>query len=331
MRLAASLIMAGLDGFQLDEVTEKLVKHFGIRAFILFKRNVVDQEQLHRLIADLKALIIEAGLTPLIAVDQEGGPVRRLEPPGFSDIPGNSETGSELVPETAVAQQARKTATLLAPLGININFAPVLDLALSASRGVLKGRCFGADPAKVSRLGKIYIEELQASGVAAVAKHFPGIGRVEIDPHHHRPVVDADRDIVMDEMVPFRTAVSAGVAGIMTSHVVFNRLDPALPVTFSPFVAKDLLRNQLGFQGVLFSDDMEMGGITGKDHPATAAVAALHAGHDMVLICSDQKLAMETVTSIAMALEQGELAVQALETSFDRIEELAARFSGSPC
>jgi beta-N-acetylhexosaminidase len=264
--LLGQLLMIGIPGTSLDPESLSLIKEHGVGNFILF-----------------------AGVPPpLIAVDQEGGPVQRLGPPFWPGIPSNEEVALSRNPETQANAQAETAAKILNSLGIRLNLAPVLDLAPTGTEGVLKGRSYGADPREVSILGEEYIRTLQAAGVGATAKHFPGIGRVEKDPHFQRPVVTASKETLMHEMTPFRESVKTGVKAVMTSHVVFPALDQDEPATFSKIIVNELLRREMGFQGLLLTDDLEMGGITGQGSLGEAAVKAILAGHDLALDALDK-------------------------------------------
>ena len=324
--LAGRLVMAGLSGPELDGTISRLIREYGLSAFILFRRNISGRQQVEGLCSRLRAVCTDsAGREALIAVDQEGGRVRRLLPPEFPDIPSNEQVGRQDSPIDAARQQAESAGRLLRGIGIDVNFAPVLDLALEASSyaagGVLSQRCYSSSPHEAARIGAAYIEALQQEGVAAVAKHFPGIGRVQADPHEDRPVVLADEDTIVQEALPFRAAVEAGVLGMMTSHVVYQGLDPAGPATYSKIIAQGLLRDRFGFSGVLFSDDMEMGGIIGRDAIGEACIRAIGCGHDMVLVCSRYDLLEEVLSAVSNAISAGILPMS-------RVLEAAGRING---
>ena len=293
-------IMMGVPGLDLDAVTIDMIRGYGAGNFILFKRNIRDPAQVKRLCKSLEEVCRSAGLPrPIIAVDQEGGPVQRLGPPVWPAIPSNQDAAGSEDPAIDVRRQAGLAADILKDLGIRLNLAPVLDLAAPATSGVLSGRCYGSDPQETGRLGAIYIKELQGSGVGACAKHFPGIGRVKKDPHIERPVVSAVGDELLNDMIPFRMAVEQGVTAVMTSHVIFTALDPAEPATCSAAIARDLLRNELGFKGALITDDLEMGGAAGYSSVEGVALKAFLAGHDLLLICNDAGRVRKTVDALA--------------------------------
>jgi len=323
-----TLIMAGLPGTHLDSETRDLILNHGVGNFIIFRRNAADgPEALLRLCEDLKETCRHAGLPPpVISVDQEGGTVQRLGPPFWERLPSAHDAGNAAHPLNAVNRLAEKTAEILEDCGINMNMAPVLDIAGPAAQGVLRGRCFGNRTADVSEAGRYYIKSLQKHSVAAVAKHFPGIGMVREDPHLKRPVVDTDYGTVMEHIQPFRHAVMSEVSAVMTSHVIFTAIDPELPASFSPAVADDLLRRDLGFQGVLVTDDLEMGGITEYDTVAEAALRAFIAGHDLLLVCHSPKRIRATVHEMQAACRDGRISTERLNTSLSRMEHLRNRF-----
>ena len=319
------IIMTGLPGPDLDSATRRLIKKFGISNFIIFSRNATaGPGRLSRLCNEIKAACRSQGLFPLIAVDQEGGPVRRLKPPLFPDMGSAADVVCSPDPLSAMKELAERTAKILGSVGINMNLAPVLDLCLEAEKHVLRGRCFGNMPYQVAELGRTYIETLQERGLLATAKHFPGIGGVRLDPHLERPVVEAPEEDIAAGIVPFREAVEADVAAVMTSHVVFTSIDAGGPATFSKKIATDILRNDLGFNGLLLSDDLEMKGITKHGKIGHAAVDAFLAGHDLLLICSKQRDVLESLEYLRRALDTGRISGQRLQTSRERIRKAAA-------
>ncbi|MBW1670112.1 MAG: beta-N-acetylhexosaminidase [Deltaproteobacteria bacterium] len=318
------LLMIGIPGTDLDPESLSLIKEYGVGNFILFSRNARGgPDKTKKLCDDLNEACADAGLPlPLIAVDQEGEPVQRLGPPFWPEISSNEEVVLSKNSEIQANIQAETAAKILNSLGIKLNLAPVLDLSPAGTEGVLKGRTYGADPREVSILGEKYIQTLQANGVGATAKHFPGIGRVEKDPHFQRPVVTVSKETLMHEMSPFRKAVKAGVKAVMTSHVVFPSLDRDVPATFSKIIVNELLRRELDFKGLLLTDDLEMGGITGHGSLGEAAVRAILAGHDLLLICEMAQKVREALEALDKAWSQGILDTGKLDLSLKRIARL---------
>ncbi|MGQ9499370.1 MAG: beta-N-acetylhexosaminidase [Dissulfurimicrobium sp.] len=326
--MIGQLIMMGIPGPELDAVTRSLIRELGVGNFILFKRNVKDPDQLKKLCDSLKEACLATGLPqPIIAVDQEGGPVQRLGPPYWQEIPSNSDVAGTANPFIDAAYQAKLVASAFKAAGIGLNLAPVLDLAQPDVKGVLAGRSYGPDPEKTGMLGAAYINALQALGIGACAKHFPGIGRIRKDPHLERPVVFASKDILLKDMLPFKIAIDQDVAAIMTSHVTFTALDQQEPATYSSHIAKDILRNMLGFKGVLMTDDLEMGGITGYLSVEEASLKAFLAGHDLLLICHEAERVKRTVAFLDHALNHGVISAKQLDESLERLDRLRKKIA----
>lgn len=310
----AHLLMVGLPGLQLDDSTQALIREEGVHNFILFRRNVRDPEQLTALCAALRATCLEHGLPrPLISIDQEGGQVARLSPP-FSVFPEPRRVAEEADCRALLAQYATTCATELAAIGINLNLAPVLDVCPSGQGLFMERRCLGGDPRLVAELGAIVITALQRMGVAACAKHFPGLGMALLDPHLELPVVDLPKERLLGEdLEPFRTAFAHQVAAVMTSHALYADLDPDLPGTLSSRVVHALLRQRCQYDGLIITDDMEMGAIEKFMKLPEAVLTAFRAGADLILICHDHH-------KIRQALLVLREAVAGVEGDQDRIQ-----------
>jgi beta-N-acetylhexosaminidase len=280
--LAGQRLMIGFDGTRLDQDLRFMIDNLKIGGIVLFSRNLVDPAQIRQLTQDIQAYAEKCSLPPLIvSIDQEGGVVARLKPP-FTQFPGNPHMKNA----SDAVGFAETTATELAGIGVNMDLAPVMDVAFEKNQSVMADRAFGHDPERVSHLGKIVIEALQQRNIMAVAKHFPGIGRTELDSHMDLPDLDIDPDLLMKtDIVPFQTAISGDVAGIMLSHIMYPKLDNKWPASLSGAIAKDLLRNRLGYQGVVMTDDLDMGAIDKHFGFETAVDQILAADIDIVMIC----------------------------------------------
>lgn len=314
------LFMCGMPDTRLDEETERLIRDHNPGGFILFARNIENPVQVAQLCLDLQQCAKRYHGTPLfLAVDQEGGRVARLREP-FTSFPGNAAIGQSAHPLEAAAEFGRVTALEMALVGLNMNLAPVVDVRRGEIEKHLDGRSFGEDPGQVALLGKAVIASLQGNGVMAVAKHFPGLGRATLDPHVHLPriVIDSE-EILSVNLTPFRSAVSAGVVGIMTSHAVYPALDPDLPATLSVQVLSNLLRKDMGFSGLILTDDLEMGAIVKHWGVAEGAASAFLAGADLLLICKEQSLAREAMGLVLERIRTGGIPVVRLEESLRRI------------
>ncbi|NKC34446.1 beta-N-acetylhexosaminidase [Falsiroseomonas selenitidurans] len=249
---------------------------------ILFRRNVESPTQVTALCAALRAAL---GPEAPILIDQEGGRVARLRPPHWPDFPPAA------LFEHAPAMAAEANATLLglecASLGLDVVCAPLLDLRLPGMHPVIGDRAFSADPAEVARLGAAWVRGLQQAGCIPVVKHIPGHGRAAVDSHEALPRIAADRATLAADFAPFR-ALAAQDGGVgfwaMTAHILYEALDPALPATLSPGVVQGVIRGEIGFDGVLVSDDLAMGALAGR--PGDLASASLAAGCDLALHCT---------------------------------------------
>lgn len=287
-RLAGQRLMAGFEGKRLDRPLRGLIADLQLGGLILFKRNVESPRQIADFCRAVQRYARDCGLPPLfIAIDQEGGPVARLGPP-FTQFPGNPA-----IRNTADAERfARITAIELAWVGVNMNLAPVLDAAPEGFDSIMAQRVFGSDPRQVARLGQAVIAGMQAGGIMAVAKHFPGIGRTRLDSHLDLPHLDADlSSLEAYDLIPFQSAVQLPAAGVMLAHILYPRLDPQWPASLSTVIARDLLRQRMGFAGVVLTDDLEMGAITRHFGFGAAIRQVLRAQIDVALICrSAEKL-----------------------------------------
>ncbi len=319
--------MCGMPGPTLDEDTRRLIRSFHPSGVIFFKRNIEDPIQLARLCLELQNESLESSGSPLLlSVDQEGGRVARLKAP-FSEFPGNEAIGKSSAPEMRAEEFAGVTAREMRIVGLNMDLAPVLDVGRGPLEEHLRGRTFGDDPDLVARLGRIVIRRLQEGGVMAVAKHFPGLGRSAEDPHTRLPEIMLEEGELEEvNLVPFRAAVHEGVAGVMTSHAVYPSIDPAEPATLSRVVLKGLLRDELGYDGLIITDDLEMGAIAEGWGVQAGAAAAFRAGADLLLVCENQELVVEAHKEIRSKLLNGEIPMGRLHRSVKRIQGMRARF-----
>jgi beta-N-acetylhexosaminidase len=281
-QLAGQRLMIGFDGIALNSDLKFYIDTLKVGGIILFSRNIKDVQQLKDLCRSAQDYAGDCGQPPLfIAIDQEGGQVARLKKP-FTVFPGNP-----FITTPADARRfAEITAAELKQVGINMNMAPVLDVAPKKIDSIMAGRVFGHDPGRVSLLGTEVIRGLQENDILSVGKHFPGIGRTVIDSHLDLPSLDvAPEDLAAMDLLPFQAAIAANVAGIMLSHIHYPRLDPKWPASLSPAIARNLLRHELGFDGLVLTDDLDMGAIQ-KHYPIHDAVEQiLTAEIDIVLIC----------------------------------------------
>jgi beta-N-acetylhexosaminidase len=319
-RTAGQLFMVGLPGTVLDAETRGFLDEYAPGGVVLFKRNVAAGAQLRRLVAEVKAT--GAGVPPLVAIDHEGGRVDRLRAP-FTHFPPALAVGAA---GPALAHRVgRAMGRELAAVGIDVDFAPVLDVWSNPRNRVIGDRAFGTVPTTAARGALALARGLGEAGVVACGKHFPGHGGTVGDSHLVRPrLARSRRDLERIDLVPFRRAIAARMPTLMTAHVVYPALDPRRPATLSRTICHDLLRRRLGFRGVLFSDDLEMHAVSRRPIERVV-VAALAAGCDMLLVCASLPLARRGIDAVARAIDRGDLDPEAIAASLARIHALRRR------
>ncbi len=325
------IFMVGMPGPDLDPVTEQLIRDHGVGGVILFSRNIETPLQLAGLCKDLQELAMKTRSIPLfLSIDQEGGRVARLRAP-FTLFHGNEVIGCDPQAFERADEFATVTAREMTLVGLNMDLAPVVDVRRGEAEKHLVGRTFGDDPQWVARLGSRVIETLQGAGVMAVAKHFPGLGRTERDPHHELPVIPIDADeIETINLPPFVASIEAGVSAVMTSHAVYPALDEENPATLSYGILTELLKGRLGFKGMIITDDLEMGAIERHWGVPEGAAASLAAGADVLLICKDQEKIMASLDRVKTTLLKGEVPLDRLLDAARRVGEAKERFLKSP-
>jgi beta-N-acetylhexosaminidase len=314
-RQIGQLLIAGFNGAALPIELKSLARDFGLGGVILFARNIVEPEQVAELAFDASHLVTD--LPPWVSVDQEGGRVARLKAP-FTEWPPMATLGRS--GDVALAERfARALASELRAVGITLDYAPVLDVHTNPKNPVIGDRALAETADTVGRLGAAIIGALQSQGIAACGKHFPGHGDTSTDSHLELPLVEHPPERLREvEFEPFRAAIAAQVATIMTAHVLVPSLDDQVPATLSKRIV-GLLRDELRFQGVVLSDDLEMKAVAASYSVPDAAVRAIAAGCDGVLICSGDHDAQ------AAALEALVHAVEGERIPFSRIEDALRR------
>jgi len=312
------LLFVGFHGTRVPDDLGALIAAGRVGGVVLFARNIEGPEALRALLRELHAPAPEASPL-LVAIDQEGGRVQRLRAP-WTLWPPMRAVGDLDDPE-ATRTLAAALARELLDLGIGLDFAPVVDVATEPSNPVIGDRSFGETSERVARHARSFVEGLQAAGVAACAKHFPGHGDTTRDSHQELPRLAHDLERLRRvELPPFRAAIEAGVASVMTAHILFPALDPARPATLSPQVLR-ILRKELGFDGVIFSDDLEMRAVAETIPIRQRVLGALEAGVDALLVCSEHALwqqALETLEAARPTL---------LEAKLRRMRALKERFA----
>lgn len=327
----AGSALVTFDGTELSEEAARLLGDPAVAGVSLGRhRNVRDAAQVRALVDAVQAAEGSDGPPRLVAADQEGGQLTTFGE-GFTPFPGNLALGA--IGDAGLAERvAAATARELRAVGVNVNYAPVCDLALNPRNASLGIRSFGDDPAAVAPLVAATVRGLEGGGVAATAKHFPGAGDIEADPHHELPLLPHPRDrLVAVEAEPFRAAIGAGASLVMLGHLavpgVSGRAD--LPASVSEAVIGDLLRRELGFDGVAVSDALDMRALGQGLSQAVEAVAALRAGEDLLLLWNEVESERRLLDALAVAARRGLLDPAARETSRRRVERLRRRLAGA--
>jgi len=301
LQIARGPVMADILGLELSAEEKDRLRHPAIGSVILFSRNYESPEQLAALTTDIHELR-EPPL--LIAVDHEGGRVQRFRK-GFTHLPVMRRYGDLFDHDPAQALQQCSTAgwlmaSELLQLGVDFSFAPIADLGSGVS-DVIGDRAFHSKPGIAAELALSFMLGMRKAGMAATAKHFPGHGSVQGDSHHMIPVDDRDFDQLSDnDLVPFRVMIASAVEGMMTAHVIYPQMD-SQPPTFSKHWLQQVLRDQLGYKGLIFSDDLSMEGAKMAGGPYERARAAMGAGCDVVLVCNDTSALGEVVDGLSSA------------------------------
>jgi beta-N-acetylhexosaminidase len=327
-RQIGRLLIAGFDGPQLPVELKALTREFGLGGVILFGRNIEEPEQVAELSFEAARLVPDFPLW--VSVDQEGGRVARLKAP-FTQWPAAATLGRS--GDIALAERfARALAAELRAVGITLDYAPVLDVLTNPKNPVIGDRSISEKAVDAARLGAAIVRTLQAEGIAACGKHFPGHGDTQVDSHLELPIVEHPVERMRQvEFLPFKAAIDAGVATVMTAHVLAPALDEKRPATLSHRVVTGLLRGELGFEGVILSDDLEMKAIAGEYAVPAAAVLAVEAGCDGVLICSgDHQTQAAALEALVHAVETGALTEKRVEDALNRQRRAKERFLASP-
>jgi beta-N-acetylhexosaminidase len=326
----AQLLMIGFYGKEPNDDLKRMLAEWHVGGVALYKQNLESPEQAARLNGAIQELAA-GGVAPFIALDQEGGTVRRLRA-GVPDLPGAMAYGAARSPELA-----RRAGFLLGrslrALGFTMNFAPVLDVLTNPANTVLGARAFGSDAAQVARLGSAFVEGELESGIVPVAKHFPGSGGTAGDSHFGLPsFAGSAEELRRTELVPFRAAIRAGLPAVMTAHIALPKIaeSPELPATLSHRVLTEVLRGELQFQGLVITDELQMRGIAREAPIGEVAVDALLAGADMILVVWDHKDREAIFEAMKAAYASGRLPHEVVERSLRRILAVKARLAKQP-
>ena len=326
-RHAGQLSIAGFAGLTIPPDLRALAREFDLGGVIFFARNVESPEQVAELAREAQELVSDLPLW--VSVDQEGGRVARLKAP-FTVWPPMQTLGRS-GDEQLARRFARALATELKAVGISLDYTPVLDIRTNPSNTVIGDRALAERAEDVARLGRTIVQTLQAEGIAACGKHFPGHGDTSTDSHFELPLIEHPPDrLEAVEFVPFRAAVEANVAAIMTAHILVPALDERYQATLSSVIVDGMLKKKLGFEGLVLSDDLEMKAISSRFGAAEATVASIAAGCDAVLLCgTDQQAQVAALEAVIHAVEQGTLPLKRVEDALARHRRVKERFLSS--
>jgi beta-N-acetylhexosaminidase len=323
------LLLIGLPGPRVDGGARELLETIQPGGVLLTERNIDSAAQVAELTSAIRSIL---RVPPLIAVDQEGGPVDRLKTI-YSAMP-SADLLRASKDATAAARLGEITSEALRSLGINTNLAPVLDIAADEStENGLRDRCLGDSAAEVARLAGAYLEGLLHGGVVGVGKHFPGLGSAKVDPHSALPLVDRPRDqLMLNDVLPYSELFSKIIARlntVMVGHAHYPAFDgpSPLPASISKNIVTGLLREELSFKGLTITDDMEMWAITKTREFKDAVVQAIEAGNDMVMVASSPERATEAWESMSRAAREDRITKQRISKSFDNIARVKSTVS----
>jgi beta-N-acetylhexosaminidase len=329
-RHVGQLAIAGFNGHAVPEEIRSLAREFDLGGVIFFARNVENPEQVADLSRESQELADELPLW--VSVDQEGGRVARLKRP-FTEWPPMITLGRAGADnEQLAARFATALAAELRAVGISMDYTPVLDVHTNPKNPVIGDRALADRAEDVARLGVAIIRTLQSAGIAACGKHFPGHGDTSADSHFEIPLLDHPPDrLEAVELVPFKAAIAAGVAAIMTGHILIPALDEERPGTLSPKIVDDLLKQKLGFTGLVLTDDLSMKAISGQYDLSEATVQAIAAGCDAVLMCEPGPEAqMRALEAIIYAVEKGRITRKRIDDALARHRKVKERFLAPP-
>ena len=328
-RKVGQLMSVAFHGTTITSSLEAMIRDRGVGGVILYGENFTDATSLKRLIADLSGIARDAKAVPLFfEIDQEGGAVARIGS-GATVLPGQMALAATPDPTASVGKAVSITAAELTAIGVNWNFAPDADVNDEPTNPVIGNRSFSSDPGRVSALVSAAVRAYASANFLACAKHFPGHGSTTVDSHSGLPRIDADRSTVERvQLAPFRSAIAARVPAIMSAHIVVPALDPTpdLPVTLSKPVLTDLLRTTMGFDGVIVTDDLEMGALATIGE-ATAGIRAFQAGADYLLFRYDESAPVEAHRRMVEAVRAGAMSTARLDESVRRIVNLKRAYS----
>ncbi len=325
------MIISGFHGTTISRETEDLIRNRNIGGLILFERNFESSIQLYNLIKDLQSLALSStpGWPLFISVDQEGGRVARLKSP-FTNYPPLCCLG-EAQSKALAIRFAKALAIELLEVGINMDYAPVLDVHTNPKNPVIGDRAFSSSPDETANLGNAFIKGFRQAGIIPVGKHFPGHGDTHLDSHLDLPYVNRTKEELENvELIPFKQTIEQGLEVLMTAHVVYSQWDEKNPATFSKAILQNILRKRLGFKGIVISDDLEMKAVEKYFPLDSIPHLGLEAGLDIFLICHNLDKVKELQDLITKSVTSGKVTRTRIEESLSRILKVKKNMAVSP-
>ena len=318
------MIFAGIEDTTITDQAKQLISKDMVGGLILFKNNMIDVQQTVGFINELKTESKNNKIPLFLGVDEEGGRVTRL--PGITKFPTNLDVGKQNNEKWSY-DIGVQLGTALKSFGFNVNFAPVLDVNSNPSNPVIGDRSFGDNPTIVSKLGIQTMKGMQSQSIIPVVKHFPGHGDTSVDSHKELPVIHKTKeDLQALELIPFKDAVNNGADMVMVGHILLPNLDTQFPSSLSSDIITDLLREEMGFNGVIITDDMTMDAITNQYDIGYASVEAVKAGNDMVMIAHNYTNVKKAKDYILKAVRKGEISEERINSSVIRILSLKEKY-----
>lgn len=319
------MVIVGLDSYEINDNTTAMIEKYHVGGFILFSRNVKNSDQLLSLVNSLKITSSKNKIPLFISIDEEGGRVSRM-PGEYEKLPTNKAIG-EVNDDDFSYKIGGVLAEEIKSFGFNMNFAPVLDINSNPKNPVIGDRSFGSDAELVSRLGVQTMKGIQDAGIIPVIKHFPGHGDTSVDSHLGLPIVSNDLERLKRlELVPFKDAIDNGADAVMIAHILLNKIDPVNPASLSKIIITDILRKQLNFNGIVISDDMTMGAISKNYNIGDAAIKAVKADSDIILVCHGHDNEIEVLDALKKAVDDGVISKEKVDQSVYRILKLKQKY-----
>ncbi len=320
------MVIVGFNGYQINNHAITMIRNYHVGGFILYGYNVSNTSQLLALINALKSANKINKIPLFISVDEEGGRVSRM-PAEFKKLPSNRLIG--LINNEELSYRIGQIiAGEIKAFGFNMNFAPVLDINSNPNNPVIGDRSFGSNAEIVSRLGIQTMKGIRSGGVIPVVKHFPGHGDTSVDSHIGLPVINHDLNRLRSfELIPFESAIRSQADAVMVAHILLTKIDPVFPASLSWIVTTDILRNELGFNGVVITDDITMGAITRNFNLSYAAVQSIKAGSDIILISRGYEEEVSVINALRNSVLNGIIPVERINESVYRILRLKEKYN----